>query len=58
MLTGLDGLTHCVFRTNYASNYLPLGGTLALDRHRLLLTIDAALKGGEEVLRPESWRRL
>jgi radical SAM superfamily enzyme YgiQ (UPF0313 family) len=58
VIDGLHGLTHCVFRTNHASNYLPLGGTLARDRHRLLLTIDAALKGGEEVLRPEAWRRL
>jgi radical SAM superfamily enzyme YgiQ (UPF0313 family) len=58
VIADLKGLTHCVFRTNHASNYLPLGGTLSRDRDRLLLTIDAALKGGEEVLRPESWRRL
>lgn len=58
VIEGLHGLTHCIFRTNHASNYLPLGGTLSRDRDRLLRTLDAALHGGNEVLRPESWRRL
>jgi hypothetical protein len=34
-----------VFRTNHASNYLPLGGHLPRDRERIVQVIDAALAG-------------
>ena len=34
-----------IFRSNHASNYLPLGGTLNQDREELIATIDAALDG-------------
>jgi len=34
-----------VFRTNHASNYLPLGGRLPHDRERIVQVIDAALTG-------------
>ncbi len=34
-----------VFRSNHASNYLPLGGTLNRDRAALIHTIDEALDG-------------
>lgn len=44
-----------LFRTNHASNYLPLGGRLPQDRERLVEIIDAAL-AGEVPLRPE-WAR-
>lgn len=37
--------TRAVFRTNHASNYLPLGGELPRDRARIVALIDAALKG-------------
>lgn len=37
--------TNAVFRTNHASNYLPLGGTLPHDRERIVSVIDAALAG-------------
>ena len=47
--------TRAVFRTNHASNYLPLAGTLPDDRERLLNTLRAALSG-ELPLRPE-WSR-
>jgi len=37
--------TACVFRTNHASNYLPLGGRLPEDKARILSTVDGALEG-------------
>lgn len=46
----------CIFRSNHASNYLPLAGTLPKDKKQLLNTIDHALKDGESCLRPE-WTR-
>lgn len=44
-----------IFRTNHASNYLPLDGRLPRDRGRLLAVLDAALSGSIP-LRPE-WAR-
>lgn len=49
--------TDTVFRTNHASNYLPLGGHLPRDRARIVAVIDAAL-AGEVPLRPEARRGL
>jgi radical SAM superfamily enzyme YgiQ (UPF0313 family) len=46
-----------VFRTNHASNYLPLGGSLPRDRERIVAIIDKAL-AGEIPLRPERARAL
>ena len=37
--------TNAVFRTNHASNYLPLGGRLPEDRDRIIAVIDAAIDG-------------
>ena len=54
----LDGLSRCIFRTNHASNYLPLAGTLSRDKARLLAAIDEALPQGRSALRPEMWRAL
>jgi radical SAM superfamily enzyme YgiQ (UPF0313 family) len=54
----MEGLSHCVFRTNHASNYVPLAGTLPQDKARLLATLDEALAQGQSALRPESWRGL
>ncbi len=53
-----DGLTRCLFRTNHASNYVPLAGTLSRDKEALLATLDAALARGKSALRPEAWRGL
>jgi radical SAM superfamily enzyme YgiQ (UPF0313 family) len=47
--------THAVFRTNHASNYLPIAGELPRDRERLLGLLDTALSGQVQ-LRPE-WAR-
>ena len=58
VIAGLDGLSRCIFRTNHASNYLPLAGTLSRDKTRLLATLDEALRQGRSALRPEGWRAL
>ncbi|MBA3396670.1 MAG: radical SAM protein [Deltaproteobacteria bacterium] len=49
--------TDALFRTNHASNYLPLGGRLPRDRARIVAVIDEALAGGI-ALRPERARGL
>ena len=49
--------TRALFRTNHASNYLPLAGSLPQDRARIVATIDAALDG-RIPLRPEALRGL
>jgi len=49
--------TRALFRTNHASNYLPLGGELPRDRARIVEVIDAAL-AGQIPLRPEAHRGL
>jgi radical SAM superfamily enzyme YgiQ (UPF0313 family) len=47
--------TDAVFRTNHASNYLPLSGQLPRDRDQILAVVDRALAGAIG-LRPE-WAR-
>ena len=49
--------TNALFRTNHASNYLPLGGRLPHDRDRIIAVIDAA-RDGRVPLRRESTRGL
>lgn len=49
--------TDAVFRTNHASNYLPLAGNLPRDRDRLVRVLDAAIAGAVP-LRPERARGL
>ena len=49
--------TNALFRTNHASNHLPLGGRLPRDRELICAAIDAAL-AGEIPLRPDSLRGL
>jgi radical SAM superfamily enzyme YgiQ (UPF0313 family) len=50
----LDG---SIFRSNHASNYLPIGGSLPKDKDDILAAIDAALSG-EIPLKPEFLRGL
>ncbi|MGB5375931.1 MAG: radical SAM protein [Polyangiales bacterium] len=49
--------TNAVFRTNHASNYLPLAGRLPQDRERIVAVLDKAL-AGDITLRSESSRGL
>jgi radical SAM superfamily enzyme YgiQ (UPF0313 family) len=49
--------TDALFRTNHASNYLPLAGRLPADAERIVAVLDAALQG-RIPLRPEASRGL
>ncbi len=53
---GLE-LEKTIFRTNHASNFLALGGTLPKDKERILAELDRALSG-DAPLRPEFLRGL
>jgi len=58
LVAGLE-TTESVFRSNHASNYLPLKGTLKRDRDKLLKIIDSALADPKSpLLRPEHYRAL
>ena len=50
-------VTNCIFRSNHASNYMALSGTLPRDKELLLQQIDLALKG-EYKYKQEEYRRL
>jgi len=47
LVDNLD-LTECIFRTNHASNYLPIGGTLNRDKQAILDVIEGAIASGDE----------
>jgi radical SAM superfamily enzyme YgiQ (UPF0313 family) len=52
-------VSDCLFRSNHASNYLPVGGRLPADKPAMLAALDAALAAPEAAaLRPEAWRLL
>jgi radical SAM superfamily enzyme YgiQ (UPF0313 family) len=52
-------VSDCLFRSNHASNYLPVGGHLPRDKAAMLATLDKVLRAPEAVqLRPETWRAL
>ena len=58
IVANLD-VTDCLFRSNHASNYLPVGGRLPGDKAGILAALDKVLEAPESVqLRPESWRLL
>lgn len=48
---------NCVFRSNHASNYLPIKGTLEKDKEGILQTINYGLNH-LEILKPEIYRGL
>jgi radical SAM superfamily enzyme YgiQ (UPF0313 family) len=52
-------VTHAVFRSNHASNYLALRGVLPDDKKALLEALDRVIEMGSQArLKPESWRAL
>lgn len=58
MIENLDVLD-CVFRSNHASNYLPLKANLPTEKEPLLETLARVIKDNrEDHLRPENWRGL
>jgi len=54
-----SSFTHCVFRSNHASNYLPVKATLPEDKEQILAAIDSVLRSRDAgKLRPEFLRAL
>lgn len=54
-----SSFTHCVFRSNHASNYLPVKATLPQDKQEILSAIDHVLRARDQrTLRPEFLRAL
>ncbi|MDQ7782651.1 MAG: radical SAM protein [Desulfomonilaceae bacterium] len=54
-----SSFTHCVFRSNHASNYLPIKATLPEDKAQILRAIDRVIESRDErKLRPEFLRAL
>jgi radical SAM superfamily enzyme YgiQ (UPF0313 family) len=52
-------VSDCLFRSNHASNYLPVGGHLPDDKPAMLARLDRVLQAPEAAqLRPETWRAL
>jgi radical SAM superfamily enzyme YgiQ (UPF0313 family) len=57
LLECAEATRDCVFRSNHASNYLSLRGTLPRDKGRMLAQIDEALRGANP-LKDERFRML
>jgi len=49
-------VSNCIFRSNHASNYMALAGTLPGDRNQLLEDIDLVLKGKHKYKQEENRR--
>ncbi len=58
ILENISNQTDTVFRTNHASNYLPLGGILMKDKDRLVNILSQALENPSRFLRSENLRGL
>lgn len=50
-------LTNTIYRSDHASNYLPLKGTLGVDKEKLLSQLDMALYQPDKVRLREEWQR-
>jgi radical SAM superfamily enzyme YgiQ (UPF0313 family) len=58
-IVGHIDVSDCLFRSNHASNYLPVGGHLPDDKPAMLARLDRVLQAPEAAqLRPETWRAL
>jgi radical SAM superfamily enzyme YgiQ (UPF0313 family) len=57
LLENINVTNECIFRSNHASNYLSLRGTLPQDKQAMIDQLNGAL-AGENSLKMESWRRL
>ena len=57
MIENINVSRECIFRTNHASNYLPIKGTLPPDKNKLINIIEQALDN-KVPLRPEFLRGL
>lgn len=55
-LSQLD-LSNTIYRSDHASNYLPLKGTLGADKEKLLAQLDMALYQPDKVRLREEWQR-
>ena len=52
-------VTDAVFRSNHASNYLPVGGRLPHDKQAMLAALDAVLAAPQQTrFKPEGLRLL
>ncbi len=59
IMVGESSFTHCVFRSNHASNYLPIKASLPEDKAEILSAIDRVLQARDKrTLRPEFLRAL
>lgn len=56
IIKNIEVKENCVFRSNHASNYVALKGTLPQDKENLIATIDTALKNKN--MKSEMFRRL
>ena len=56
MVAGLE-LKKTIFRSDHASNYLPLKGVLNADKDRLLATLHSAIHDPGSVPLREEWQR-
>ncbi len=50
-------LTNTVFRSDHASNYLPLKGTLGADKSAMLAQLDMAINNPERIPLRQEWQR-
>lgn len=57
-LESTDGIERTIFRSNHASNYIPLAGVLPRDREKLIADIKKGEEMGPSALRPEFLRGL
>jgi hypothetical protein len=55
-ISKLNPQNKIIFRSNHASNALPLSGNLPKDKEKLIETINLSLQMGEDALVPKIFR--